>query len=269
MQSGFFNYRSSIIHYRFGGQGVQPLVCFHGYGESSASFDFLEKSIGASHLIVAIDLPFHGKTQWKEIDLDAQVLSDITFSLLHQLKADAKKIQLMGFSMGGRMALCILQQSPERISSLVLLAPDGLTVNFWYWLSAKTTVGNKLFKLTMRKPGWFLGMLRASNKLRIINQSIYKFVEHYIHDNAVRKALYERWTGMRNCTPSMKTIRQLILKHHISVRLLYGKYDRIISHERGSRLFGNLANCSIRVLDCGHQVLHQKNAAAIGNALLD
>lgn len=267
MQSGFFNYRSSVVHYRFGGQGAQPLVCFHGYGESSANFDFLEKHLGASHLIVAIDLPFHGQTQWKETDLDAQLLSDITLALLTHLNADASNIQLAGFSMGGRMALCILQQIPERISTLVLLAPDGLTVNFWYWVSTQTAVGNALFRLTMRRPGWFLGMLRASNKLRIINQSIYKFVEYYIHDDIVRKELYERWTGLRNCTPSMKQIRRLIPQHGIRVRLLYGRYDRIISHERGSRLFSNLPNCSIRVLDCGHQVLHQKNAAAIGEAV--
>lgn len=269
MQSGFFNYHNSSIHYRFGGQGAQPLVCFHGYGETAGNFDFLEKSLGTSHLIVAIDLPFHGRTEWKEDGLDAQILSDIVLSLLAQLKSNAQKMQLMGFSMGGRMALCILQQMPERISSLVLLAPDGLTVNFWYWLSTKTTAGNTLFKWTMRKPGWFLGMLRTSNKLRIINQSIYKFVEYYIHDSVVRKDLYERWTGLRNCSPSIKKIQQLIKQHGINVRLLYGKYDRIISHKRGSKLFAHIPNCKIHVLDCGHQVLHQKNAGSISNALLD
>lgn len=268
MQSGFLHYHNSIVHYRFGGQGMQSLVCFHGYGETAGSFDLLEKNLGASHLIVAIDLPFHGKTQWRENKLDAQVLSDIVLYILAQVKASDQKIQLMGFSMGGRIALCILQQIPERIAGLVLLAPDGLTVNFWYWLSTKTTAGNTLFKWTMRKPGWFLGMLRASNKLRIINQSIYKFVEYYIHDSVVRKDLYERWTGLRNCSPSIKKIKRLIQQHGIKVRLLYGKYDRIISHERGSRLFGNVPNCSVQVLDCGHQVLHQKNAAAISNALL-
>lgn len=267
MQSGFFNYRSSLIHYRFGGQGKQALVCFHGYGESSGHFDFLEKTLGGSHFIVAIDLPFHGQTQWKEPNLDGALLSDLVISLLQHLEADAGKFQLMGFSMGGRMALCVLQQVPSRIAKLVLLAPDGLTVNFWYWLSARTAAGNALFKFTMRKPGWFLGMLRASNKLRLINQSIYKFVDYYIHDAEVRKQLYERWTGMRHCSPSMKKLRQIIQQHNIPVRLLYGKYDRIISHSRGSRLFGNVTNCTIHVLDCGHQVLHQKNAAAIGEAL--
>jgi pimeloyl-ACP methyl ester carboxylesterase len=121
----------------------------------------------------------------------------------------------------------------------------------------------------MRKPGWFLGMLRISNKLRIINQSIYKFVEYYIHDHAVRKALYDRWTGLRKCSPSMKKVRRLVQRHQIPVRLLYGKFDRIIGHKRGNKLFSKLSNCNVQVLNCGHQVLHEKNADAIYSALLN
>ncbi|HYC27325.1 MAG TPA: alpha/beta hydrolase [Chitinophagaceae bacterium] len=267
MQSGFLQYHSSKIHYRCGGHGPQSLVCFHGYGETGASFDFLENHLSASHKIIAIDLPFHGSTEWKEPLLNARVLADVIKALLAHLNTEIKNLQLMGFSMGGRMALCVLEQMPAQVSKLVLLAPDGLTVNFWYWLSTQTAPGNSLFKFTMRKPGWFLGMLRLSNKLRIINQSIYKFIEYYIHDEAVRKELYERWTGMSKCTPSMKRVRSLISRHQVAVRLLYGKYDRIISHKRGSKLFSDAPNCTVRVLSCGHQVLHEKNAEAICNAL--
>jgi pimeloyl-ACP methyl ester carboxylesterase len=269
MQSGFLNYHNSKIYYRCGGQGLNLLVCFHGYGETAASFDFLEKKLSASHRIIAIDLPFHGNTAWNEPRLDAVVLADVIKALLAQLNVDVKKIQLIGFSMGGRLALCVLEQMPDQISELVLLAPDGLTVNFWYWLSTQTWVGNGLFKWTMRKPGWFLGMLRISNKLRIINQSIYKFVEYYIHDHAVRKALYDRWTGLRKCSPSMKKVRRLVQRHQIPVRLLYGKFDRIIGHKRGNKLFSKLSNCNVQVLNCGHQVLHEKNADAIYSALLN
>lgn len=267
MQSGFLEYHNSKIYYRCGGRGPQALICFHGYGTTAGSFDFLEKRLNASHKIIAIDLPFHANTEWNESRLDAAVLSDVVKALLHHLNIEVKNLQLTGFSMGGRIALCVMEQMPGQISKLVLLAPDGLTVNFWYWLSTQTALGNRLFKFTMRKPGWFLGMLRVSNKLRIINQSIYKFVEYYIHDDVVRKDLYDRWTGLSKCTPSMKRVRSLVQKYQIAVRLLYGKYDRIISYKRGSRLFSNVPNCTVQVLDCGHQVLHEKNADAICNAL--
>jgi pimeloyl-ACP methyl ester carboxylesterase len=268
MQAGNLQFGSSIIHYRTGGQGQRPLICFHGYGEISASFSFLEKTVGASYRIVAIDLPFHGDTQWNEGHLTPPVLADMILQLLKQLQLQSNDIHLIGFSLGGRLALCLLQQIPERISKLVLLAPDGLAVNFWYWLPTQTAVGNSLFKLTMSKPGWFLGMLRFSNRLRLINQSIYKFVEYYIHDDEVRKQLYDRWTGLSKCTPHLKKIKAAIKQHNISMRLLYGKHDRIIGPKKGRKFIDGLDGCNIEVLNCGHQVLHEKNGAAIADALL-
>jgi pimeloyl-ACP methyl ester carboxylesterase len=45
---------------------------------------------------------------------------------------------LMGFSLDGRIALSVLELMPAGVSRLVLLAPDGLKINFWYWLSTQT-----------------------------------------------------------------------------------------------------------------------------------
>jgi pimeloyl-ACP methyl ester carboxylesterase len=254
----FFTYNRSTIHYRRGGYGNKTLLCFHGYGETSANFNFLEKTLADEFTVISIDLPFHGQTNW----LDARISPE-------DLQLAPANLHLLGFSMGARLALCVMQQMPESIGKLVLLAPDGLTVNFWYWLSTQTFIGNRLFRLTMSKPGWFLGMLHAGNRLRIINQSIYKFVTYYIHDDAVRKALYQRWTGFSKCAPSISSIRRTLLKYPIPVRLLYGKYDRIIGDRRGRKFLKDIPGARIELIDCGHQVLHEKNAAAIANALLD
>ncbi|HEY0678052.1 MAG TPA: alpha/beta hydrolase [Chitinophagaceae bacterium] len=269
MQPGVLDYNGSVIHYSYGGHGSKPLICFHGYGETAEKFRFLEKRIGDSYRIIAVDLPFHGETEWNSKHVYPKDLSAITLQVIKKLEADETNIQLLGFSLGGRIALCLLEQMPEKISKLVLMAPDGLTVNFWYWLSTQTYLGNKAFRLTMAKPGWFLGMLRTGNRLGIINQSIYKFVEYYIHDEEVRKELYERWTGLSRCRPDISTIRKLIRKHKIAVELLYGKYDRIIGTERGRKFAEGIDSCRIEVLNCGHQVLHEKNADAIINALSD
>lgn len=268
MQTGFFKYQTCIIHYRFGGTGTRPLVCFHGYGETSAAFNFLEKSVGDKYFILAIDLPYHGETEWNLPVLNASLLAHLITELLWQRNIQQHDIHLLGFSLGGRLALCVLQQLQSKASKIVLLAPDGLTVNFWYWLSTQTRLGRSAFRLTMAKPGWFLGLLATSNKLRLINQSIYKFVKYYIHDDAVRKELYERWTGLRHCTPKLEKIKQTIQQHHIAVRLLYGKHDRIIGNKKGQKFLRGVNTGSVEVLNCGHQVLHEKNGEAIAKALL-
>src|SRR5438477_13115821 len=89
------------------------------------------------------------------------------------------KITLMGFSLGGRMALALYEKMSPSVERLVLLAPDGLKVNFWYWLSTQTWIGNRLFLFTMNHPSWFFSFLKGLNKLKLVNVSIFKFVNYY------------------------------------------------------------------------------------------
>jgi hypothetical protein len=121
----------------------------------------------------------------------------------------------------------------------------------------------------MKSPGWFLGMLRLGNRLHLINPSVYKFVEYYIHDAGVRMELYDRWTSMRKCKPNLQKIRKQARAHALCIRLLYGNHDRIIRTSPANKFIDGLEHTKIEVLDCGHQVLHAKNAEYIVEALFN
>jgi pimeloyl-ACP methyl ester carboxylesterase len=269
MQSGHLSFDQSTVHYLKHGSGKRILFCFHGYGESSSNFSFLSNHLKDGFVIIALDLPFHGETKWESGSFDANKLKSIIHKILQQENLSPQGISLIGFSLGGRIALSLYEKMPDQIDRIVLLAPDGLKLNFWYWLSTQTYLGNKTFKLTMKSPGWFLGMLRIGNKIKLINRSIYKFVEYYIHDDRVRRELYDRWTCMRKCRPTLSVIREKIGQHRVTVRLLYGKHDRIILASPAERFIKGLNDARITMLDCGHQVLHQKNAEQIVNALIN
>jgi len=269
MKSGFLQFDQSSIHYLRWGNGEKILVCFHGYGETAAHFQFLGTRLAHEFTIISLDLPFHGETDWQSGTLDDDKLQSLVEQILLRENLPQSGIYLMGFSMGGRLALCLFEKIPNRVEKLVLLAPDGLKLNFWYWFSTQTLIGNKCFKLTMSSPGWFLGMLRFGNKIGVINRSIFKFVEYYIHDEQVRSELYNRWTRMRKCKPSLTAIKNQIRQNATTVRLLYGKHDRIILPSPALRFIDGLSTATITVLDCGHQVLHSKNVEAIAEALIN
>jgi len=145
-----------------------------------------------------------------------------------------------------------------------LLAPDGLKLNFWYWLSTQTRLGNKLFLATIHKPGWFLGMIKLMNRLGLLNQSIYKFVDNFLHDKKKRKLLYLRWTCFRKIRPDLDRLKDCVTQHKIPVHLVYGKHDRIILASRGEKFrTGIEPYCTLESLNCGHQVLHEKNIDVI------
>ena len=265
----FISFRNSRFHYSCRGRGARILFAFHGYGESGSSFDFLEEGLGHDFTIVAIDLPFHGATDWREgLYLAPADLLAVMEEIILTLPGRSEGWWLLGYSMGGRVALQLIQLAPAKVRRLVLLATDGLQMNPWYWLVTQTAAGNRLFRWTMRHPHWLFFLLKTGDVLRLINPSIYKFTAHYVDDPQTRERLYARWTTMRGFRPDLKIVGGFIRQYRIPVRLLYGSYDRIIRWERGERFCRpNAPFCELTLLPAGHQLLQAKFSEVIAKAL--
>lgn len=274
MRQELITYKKSQISYRCFGSGPKLAICFHGYGEEATSFAFLDKYAGNQYTFYSIDLPFHGKTEWTDgLTFTHSDLSEIVEEILHQNNYKPQttnyKLTIVGFSLGGRVALSFLQANPKKVEKLILLASDGLKVNFWYWLATQTSLGNKFFAFTLQHPGWFFGFLKLMNKLRLVNASIFKFVNYYIGDATVRSLLYQRWTALRKLKPNLAIIKSHIKKENIPVRLIYGKHDRIILSSIGEKFKKGIEEqCTLTVIHSGHQVLHEKHVEEILPALL-
>jgi pimeloyl-ACP methyl ester carboxylesterase len=272
---------SEISYYEFG-SGPRPALCFHGYAENATMYGFMEKHLGDQYTFYAFDLPFHGETKWNEgltftyKDLQ-QIIMDIldpgNYKLLRKSPESFRqttnyKLTLLGFSLGGRVALSLYQAQPESVEKILLMAPDGLKVNFWYWLSTRTRIGNKLFSFTMKYPGWFFGFLKLVNKTGMVNASVFKFVNYYIGNKDARLLLYQRWTSLRQLKPDLEYIKSLIRKHKTPVQLIYGRHDRIILPVRGKQFKKGIEEyCTLTIIESGHQVLHEKHAEEIMRAV--
>lgn len=274
MEPNLFMYKNSqISYYRFG-FGPKIVICFHGYSEEGMTFRFLEKYAASQFTFYAIDLPLHGKAVWNDgLNMSVADLQFIVEKILQEQSTSFHSTKplfsLLGYSLGGRMALSLFEIMPQKIDKLILLAPDGLKVNFWYWLATQTWAGNRFFKLTMKKPGWFFGILKLLNKLKLVNTSIFKFVNYYIGDAEVRQLLYTRWTALRKIKPNISLIKKNILEYKKPVRLIYGKHDRIILPSVGQKFKKGIeGHCTLSIINAGHQVLHEKHVEEILPALL-
>ncbi|HUB61439.1 MAG TPA: alpha/beta hydrolase [Puia sp.] len=261
-------YKSSQLHYYIWGTGSRLLFAFHGYGESADSFSFIGEALDPDHSLIAIDLPFHGRTDWKEgLLFTPRQLYEIMKEIVARHSAPGPAADptttrwgLIGYSMGGRIVLQLAENHPGSIDKLVLLAPDGLKVNSWYRVATRTAAGNLLFRWTMRRPGWLFLLLRLSHALHLVNQSIYKFAVHHIDDRTVRHDLYTRWTTMRKFRPHLEKLPGILRRRHIPVSLVYGKYDRIIRWRTGKKEFSNggFGRSRLILLDTGHQLLRSQ-----------
>ena len=118
-------------------------------------------------------------------------------------------LSVLAYSMGGKIALHLLQHMPEKIKQVILIAPDGLHVNFWYFLSTQTFIGNKLFEITMKHPYWFFMFLNFATNTNLLNKSIEKFIHYYLDDKKGRMLLYKRWTAMRKFKPDLSAVKKI------------------------------------------------------------
>lgn len=91
---------------------VGELVLLHGWGLHSIVWDHLMPSLLANFQVTVIDLPGMGQSPLPNRDYD---LAFVTEQILAVMPA---KAHLLGWSLGGLVAMSIAQQAPERVLSL-------------------------------------------------------------------------------------------------------------------------------------------------------
>jgi pimeloyl-[acyl-carrier protein] methyl ester esterase len=104
-----------------------PLVCVHGWSLNGRVFDALRAALPEGYPLQTLDLPGHGGSPWRgdQASLEAQ-----TDWLLQRLPP---RCALLGWSLGGQLAVQAALQAPERIAALVLVASTPRFVEAEDW----------------------------------------------------------------------------------------------------------------------------------------
>ena len=104
--------------------GIGPaVVAFHGLGGTKGSFLLTVAALAERFRVIAVDLPGFGDSD-KPIGAayDAPFFAAAMIDLLDALELE--RADLIGNSLGGRVALEVALLDPERVGRLVLLAPS-------------------------------------------------------------------------------------------------------------------------------------------------
>jgi pimeloyl-ACP methyl ester carboxylesterase len=100
-----------------------PVLLIHGLGATKASFLPTLGALARTHRAIALDLPgFGDSTKPLLAPYDAPFFARAVVALIDELGAD--RADLVGNSMGGRVAIEVALEHPERVGRLVLLAPS-------------------------------------------------------------------------------------------------------------------------------------------------
>ena len=114
-------FKSYQFHYSLTGNKNQPLILLlHGFTCDSQDFDQIISLVSQSYCCLAVDLPGHGKTKviGDESCYNMLNTAQALINLLDDLQID--KCLLLGYSMGGRLALYMTLHFPDRFEKVVL-----------------------------------------------------------------------------------------------------------------------------------------------------
>jgi 2-succinyl-6-hydroxy-2,4-cyclohexadiene-1-carboxylate synthase len=107
------------FHVEDRGSGM-PLVLLHGFTGSAASWSPVIQDLARFHRVVAIDIIGHGASSAPE-DLSHYVFEQALHDLVEvTAQLGVARAAWLGYSMGGRLALGMAVDHPERVSSLIL-----------------------------------------------------------------------------------------------------------------------------------------------------
>lgn len=253
-------YHGSSLFYHKTGHGPKNLLLFHGFGQDHTVFLPLADALKDSHTLYIFDLYFHGDSKWNhgsypdnERPLEKNEWKEI---MQHFLKEhDIQKFSVAGFSLGGKLALATLEAFPERISSIFLIAPDGIKTSFWYSLATYPFAFRKIFRSIIYKPKVFFSLANILRSTGLMDRGLLRFAESQMNTEEKRKKVYYSWVVLRHLEFDLRKIALVINEKKINTTLIAGRFDKVIRAENLSRLSKYIDESKTVILESGHNHL--------------
>lgn len=168
------------IHYKDTGPKDAPVVLLlHGFGSSLQTWDVWASKLETDYRVIRLDLPGFGLTGPSPLH-DYSEASDLA-TLRHFVdKLGVTSYSIIGHSMGGKMAWGLAAAEPDRVKSLVLMAPDGFP-------DAKD-IGTKPYAMPS-----IMGVIKFSLPKFLVRKSI---EPAFFDANALSDSLVDRYYDM-------------------------------------------------------------------------
>jgi pimeloyl-ACP methyl ester carboxylesterase len=260
MAEELLRYEQSSLHYVVEGTGSKILLVFHGFGQTRKAFEKFSSALSDEYTLYVFDLYFHGHSHWGygEDPLEKWFWNKTMARFLELHPMD--KFSLCGFSLGGKFALATFEAFPEKVQSLILIAPDGIKTSFWYSLATYPMLFRRLFKSMVVHPKRFATVSGMLKTIGVLDKGLIRFAEHQMDTEDKRRRVYFSWVVFRHLTFDLNSIADLVNKHSTRLILITGKFDKVIRSENMNRLLARVKNYRHEIIETGHNGLINESA---------
>ncbi len=207
------------LHIQSEGSGP-PLVFLHGWGMNSDVWEDISPQLSQHYTVILIDLPGHGRSALTSHDYPLEPLAEELVSVIPQASI------LVGWSLGGLIALQMAHQYPEQVQALVMVASSPRFVKNSAWpYGVDATIFDKFardlkedYQATLKRfiAVQAMGSAHAKSEIRTLRERILR------HGNPHHEALQG---GLRLLQQS--DLRQSLAELHCSVKFILGSRDTL------------------------------------------
>lgn len=218
------------------------VVGLHGFARPLEDLFAVQAVWPKPAAFLALHLPHHGASgplTPGDHPIAPSLLLRLIRSILAQEGCDALPMDLVGYSIGGRIALSLLVAEPDAWGRVLLLAPDGLVKNPFYRITVHTKLGRWAWfwmdRHATRVLKWNDQLLRVG----MISKHLHGFGIFHMASHEMRMMVWHGWRAHRQCWPRHSAIREAVRQREEmgrSTDLVFGKKDRIIPESNARKL---------------------------------
>lgn len=234
-----------------------PILLIHGFVESVEYWQENIAALAKNHRVYALDLIGFGHTDKpKKINYTEKLF--VKFVKDFMASQNLTKVNLIGHSLGGAVALHFTIAYPELVDKLVLVSSAGLgrELPAHFRILTLPIIGNIVFRVKLKK---LLGLalrshtynpdaisdelLQSIHKIFLLpnfSKTMVKILQKYANCNGIRR---------RAIKPILKNLKNITAP----TLIIWGKQDHLLLVKHAYVALRHLPNAKLEVLDeCGH-----------------
>jgi pimeloyl-ACP methyl ester carboxylesterase len=248
-----------------GGRDGDSIVLVHGVGGWAENWRAVMGPLAATgRRVIALDLPGFGESERpgrvRYFGPDDAFYPAFVLAAMDEL--GIARAHVSGNSMGGAVAFMTAVTAPERVSSLVLIAPGGLGRDIPFSLRACTLPGFALVTRLPHRPEAAHEVLRTcfhdpsritpelyDEAIRYGDRSFPEFIRALaagVGIRGVRRSVRDAWMSRAS-------------RYGSPVLIVWGREDRVLPVSHLDELRGVLPRAEVHVIDrCGHIAMAER-----------
>ncbi len=245
------------VHFHEYGTGDKPLLAFHGYGMTGRQFHVLEQSVLKDYHVYGFDHFFHHESRldnWTE----KKILQGMPRAMVRQYVEEwfklygRQRFSVMAYSIGANIGLILVEEFPDLIDEVILMAPDGLSVFKGFYFLQHQRFGRWLFNRLTKSKWMAVALLKNLLRVGFIDKPLFDIAYNEIDTPKKRLDVYYTLNLIRTLVPDTEKIARLINQYNIKCVLIFGEEDNLFTYQNSLPFINKLNNPLVHKVKLGH-----------------